>query len=93
MEKEFGSYQGPELASVLLQKKERKGACPNYYEVLTQILAIQYHLLWWGFSSRGRHTPVPADKLEPCYKVKGPRVVYSGTDKPKIGFNFWIVVC
>lgn len=54
MEKEFGSYQVPELSSVPLQKKEGKGAWPWLFQGIDLILAIRYHLLWWGFSSRGK---------------------------------------
>lgn len=73
------------------KKRRGKEHDPDFYKVPARFRPSSAICCGGASAAGGRHSPVPADKLKPCHKVKGPGVVNSGTDKPKIGFHFWIV--
>lgn len=73
------------------KKRRGKEHDPDFYKVPARFRPSSAICCGGASAAGGRHSPVPADKLKPCHKVKGPGVVNSGTGKPKIGFHFWIV--
>lgn len=81
----------PELSQCSCKKRRGKEHDPDFYKVPARFRPSSAICCGGASAAGGRHSPVPADKLKPCHKVKGPGVVYSGTGKPKIGFHFWIV--